>query len=271
MHSLKKILKKIISLIGYEKEFAICRYFFKLILMNGKCIQENSCELITHLSSGINIISRKYPSSDLNVFYDVLEHRQYQPVVNLMKDTISSRESIKIIDAGANVGYSTLFFKKEFPNSYIMAIEPEASNYSLLERNIKLNKCQNIILLKAGLWKNESYLEVQKNSKDKREWAYYVKEVSHPTELKGFGVLDLMEKYTWEYIDLFKIDIEGGERYLFENEKQARGFLSKTKFIAIEIHDEFNIRDRINNYLADNGFEFFIAGELTIGRNKNNL
>ncbi len=68
---------------------------------------------------------------------------------------------------------------------------------------------------------------------------------------------------------LFKIDIEGGEKYLFEDEKQVRDFLSKTRFIAIEIHDEYDIRDKINGCLKDSGFEYFTTGDLTIGRNKN--
>ncbi len=237
--------------------------------MNCRNTKEGSHELITQLPGGINIISREYPSSDIEVFYQIWKERQYQPVVDLINNTTGNKGFLRIIDAGGNIGCTGLYLKKQFPNSCILILEPEASNFALLEKNINLNKCQGTVLLNAGLWKNEAYLEVKKDFRDKKEWTYYVKEVPYPTKLKGFGVLDLMKKYKWEYIDLFKIDIEGGERYLFEDENQARCFLSKTKFIAIEIHDEFDIRNKIDNCLKDNGFDFFVNGELTIGKNKN--
>jgi hypothetical protein len=39
--------------------------------------------------------------------------------------------------------------------------------------------------------------------------------------------------------------------------------------VALEIHDEFNIRNSIENILVENNFLLFNSGELTIGINKN--
>lgn len=260
-------VKTILCVKPNSVEAAILEYLFDLISIDGKCKKTFSNKLITCLPVGVNLISREPPSSDLSVFNQIWIKKQYQPVIDLMKCALNVRSDVKIIDAGGNAGYTGLFFKEEFPNSCILILEPEASSFNLLEENVKLNGCQGIIALKAGLWKNEAHLEVQRDFRDGREWSYYAKEVPYSTELKGYGVADLLKKYEWEYIDLFKIDIEGGEKYLFESEEQARTFLSRTKFIAIEIHDEFNSRDKINKCLTDNRFEFFTAGELTIGRN----
>ena len=67
-----------------------------------------------------------------------------------------------------------------------------------------------------------------------------------------------------------KIDIEGAERFIFDNNNDL-SFLKKTKIIAIEIHDEYNIREEIISILKENQFLLLESGELTIGINKSLL
>jgi FkbM family methyltransferase len=55
-----------------------------------------------------------------------------------------------IIDAGANIGLSALFFANKYPDAKIFAIEPEETNYKLLELNTK--PYNNVCLIKAALW-----------------------------------------------------------------------------------------------------------------------
>jgi hypothetical protein len=40
-----------------------------------------------------------------------------------------------VLDGGANVGYSSLFFAQQFPHALIIAVEPEATNFRLLMHN----------------------------------------------------------------------------------------------------------------------------------------
>ena len=79
----------------------------------------------------------------------------------------------------------------------------------------------------------------------------------------------MLDKYKIGVVDLLKIDIEGAERFIFEDDALVAAFLGRTRFIVIEIHDEFNVRERICRCLAVNGFEYFDVGELTIGENRN--
>ena len=50
-----------------------------------------------------------------------------------------------IIDCGANIGCSTLYFHKNHPESYIVAVEPEKKNHILLKKNSKCVKKKEII------------------------------------------------------------------------------------------------------------------------------
>jgi hypothetical protein len=55
-----------------------------------------------------------------------------------------------IIDAGANVGYTTLYFAARFPQARIVAIEPEAENCRQWSRNC--GHLERAELVEAALW-----------------------------------------------------------------------------------------------------------------------
>ena len=55
-----------------------------------------------------------------------------------------------IIDAGANIGISTIYFANRFPNAKVIAIEPEESNFELLKINCE--NYPNVKLVRAAVW-----------------------------------------------------------------------------------------------------------------------
>ena len=63
-----------------------------------------------------------------------------------------------IIDAGANVGLSAVFYANRFPNARIIAIEPEPSNYEMLKRNVV--PYSNVTPVQAALWKENGPLRL---------------------------------------------------------------------------------------------------------------
>ncbi len=58
---------------------------------------------------------------------------------------------------------------------------------------------------------------------------------------------------------------------LFEDTSYANSFLDNVKCIVIEIHDEYNCRDKIYEILKGARFIFWDADDLTVGVNKNFL
>lgn len=263
----KYILKKSI---GSEISFAekeanvILRVLAK---SKGSIIEINSTESKLSIPvAGINVLisARRYPSSDLGILFQVLGKKEYQPVIDILKKKRNSTAEIRIIDAGANVGYATLFFKAHFPNAKILSIEVDDNNFTQIQRNFNLNNFTSLIPIKKALWKRRANLEIKRDFRDKTECSYYVEEVDSHTNLEGYSLHDFMKDQGWDFIDVLKIDIEGSERYLFESDELADSLLSKTGLLAIEIHDEFNIRPSIYKHLTRNGFQYFAHGDLTI-------
>src|SRR4051812_47172767 len=48
---------------------------------------------------------------------------------------ISLRAKPLIVDCGANIGASAMYFALEYPRATIIAVEPESANFTLLEKN----------------------------------------------------------------------------------------------------------------------------------------
>lgn len=77
-----------------------------------------------------------------------------------------------IIDGGANIGMTTLFFSQKYPRAKIVAIEPETSNFEILKKNC--SGLPNVALINAALWSTEQDFVVRDSTTEK--WAFSVTE-----------------------------------------------------------------------------------------------
>jgi len=139
-----------------------------------------------------------------------------------------------IIDAGAHIGLSAVFFANRFPDSKIIAIEPSKENYRLLVDNT--NRYPNIIPCNFALWNSRTSVNVVESGYG--EWAYMVEEANNrnkSTMTQGISMSDLIKEYKIGSIDILKMDIEGSEKEIFSD--VSTFWLKKTKLIAIELHD----------------------------------
>ena len=89
-----------------------------------------------------------------------------------------------------------------------------------------------------------------------------------PNTIKGYSIKTLMTKFNLDIIDIFKIDIEGSEKELFE--KNYDYWLPKTKCLIIETHDRMkpDCSASVLNTIGKYNFEKFESGENTIFVNK---
>ena len=88
--------------------------------------------------NGLRIFMRDKEHSDMDVFKQVFVFKEYEVVSSLITLNTNS-ERITIIDAGANVGYTSLYFSLNISNCQIFAIEPSVDNAKILSSNLDLN------------------------------------------------------------------------------------------------------------------------------------
>src|SRR5215471_7303269 len=165
-------------------------------------------------------------TSDIFTFFQIFCARNYDLDYGVMPNVI--------IDCGANVGYASVFLKKRFPDATIIAIEPEPSNFKMLEKNTA--HFENVHLLNCGIWNKTAHLEIVDHGYG--HWAFETREVEYEKDrtIEAISIADLMKKFDLAGIDILKIDVEGSEKELFE--KNFETWLPATKVIVIELHDK---------------------------------
>lgn len=138
-----------------------------------------------------------------------------------------------IIDAGAYAGFTTLFFAINYPEAKILAIEPEKNNFETLTKNVRM--FSNVEVINAALWHENKKLYL--DDRNTGDWGFQVKENKSENHVSGTDsvtVQDLLNISGMDKIDIFKIDIEGSEKYLFENSSE---WINNVRVIFLELHD----------------------------------
>lgn len=205
--------------------------------------------------------------SDVFVFQQILVHQAYRDVVNAYADHFGTTPQ-SIVDAGANVGLSSIFFALHYPQAKILAIEPDEDNARVARINLSLNSINSVELRAAALWPVPGKLAITNDFRDGSNWSLRVEE-SQQGSVEALTPSDVVNYFDGP-IDIFKMDIEGGEARLFENNASA-AWLDRIKIIAIEIHPEAIDPSLIIKTLRDLKFEVQVSGELTIGINSSLL
>lgn len=170
-------------------------------------------------------VSLRNGTSDAQCFKQVFVDLDYDFDININPKFI--------IDCGANVGFSSLFFHRKFPEALVVAVEPEVSNYEMLCKNsLGYNKIE---CLNNGIWNKNTLLKI--TTEDFHKWGCIVTETDTPSEdtISAITIAEIMKKFGRDEIDILKMDIEGSEFEVFSENYEA--WLPKTKVIMIEIHD----------------------------------
>jgi FkbM family methyltransferase len=195
-------------------------------------------------------------TSDIRIFEQVFLIKEYDfQLAHLPSPQV-------IVDAGANVGFSSIYLAEKYPTARIIAIEPEPTNYAMLLRNIEAYP--NITPLKAALWPRKCYLEIR--NPEAAKWAIQIKESEEdsPTAISAITINDILTLANCAQIDILKLDIEGAEKELFEENYES--WLGRVKVIIIELHSWIEENEKhFNQTIGRFGFKKeFCSGEKII-------
>lgn len=165
----------------------------------------------------------------------------------------TKNESPLIIDCGANMGLSILFFSKLYPDSIILAFEPDESVIPYIEKNIWLQELTNVKLIKKAVWKEEAELQFYTDEGLGGRIGNKYKGKS-PKTISSVRLRNFLNKP----VEMLKIDIEGSE---YEVIKDCEDFLHNINHIFIEYHscfDEEQYLDDLLMILKNKGFRYHL-------------
>lgn len=206
------------------------------------------------LSVGLAI--ENYPASvtlrphdgDLAVLYEVLARRAYQiPAALLPPDGVQV-----IVDAGANIGLSSLYFAGRYPRATILAIEPNPDNFALLEANTRaearIRPVQACITAEPG-----QHVFIKTSGRSSH---FKMNTTGQGVRVRGMSLDELRAEQGFERVDLLKMDIEGAEQDIFAE----ASFLVRVGVVAAELHGRYDLA-RFNADIAPWGFTAWVNAD----------
>lgn len=190
----------------------------------------------------------RVPSTDVSAFEQIFLRQEYGFEI--------SRPPRTIIDAGANIGLASVYFASRFPAATIIAIEPEASNFAILQKNVL--PYGNVVALRAALWHENRKINLVDPALG--HWGFMTEaagegerqagEVVHEVQAR---TLDrIMADHGIDHVDILKVDIEGAEREVFGD---PSAWLGKVDALIVELHERLKSGCNRSFYNGTAGFD----------------
>ncbi|HZS43458.1 MAG TPA: FkbM family methyltransferase [Blastocatellia bacterium] len=167
-----------------------------------------------------------------------------------------------ILDCGSNIGMATLFFKLIYPNSRVIAFEPDQYAFSCLQENIEKNHWTDVKAYNVAL--SDSVGQTTFFIDPARPGSLDMSTIQERMPKASVKVsTDILSKYVNGQVDLVKLDVEGAELTILE-ELVKTGKLKSIKRIVLEYHHHIHRdRDELAQFLKileAHGFGYLIKG-----------
>ena len=165
---------------------------------------------------------------------------------------LNTSQPLQFIDAGANVGLSVLFFKRNFKNSIVEAYEPGDTSFQLLQKNIEANGLKEVQLVQKAISDSDQLLYAEEG--------FEHSSVNQKFSLTGnperpVASMRLVNRLQQKKVDCVKLDIEGDE-YKVLNDVISYKCLVNVFCWLIEFHNEEQQKEGIIKEFKKNGFTY---------------
>lgn len=195
----------------------------------------------TYRGATVSIVGRK----DEYVFSEIQRRGAFYEVDLLDILTYIPLGEGLVVDVGANIGNHTVFFSR-FLDRPVLAFEPIASNFELLEENVGANTKNTVQLEQVALGETEGFVTFEQRVED-NDGTFYVSGMGGTTPIKTLDSLIDDQK-----IALIKVDTEGTELDVLSG---AFNSVSRDlPVIVVEAHSGEELRD-LMDLLGSTGYE----------------
>jgi FkbM family methyltransferase len=140
----------------------------------------------------------------------------------------------RIIDCGANIGMSVLFFKTLHPEAHVIAFEPDPQSFAHLVRNVRDNRLSDVRLVNSAVAERHGVLTLYTDEGDGGSLVASINPRlggAIPQPVRAVRLSSFIDGP----VDFLKIDVEGAE-YGIVRELLESGTIARVREAAIEFH-----------------------------------
>jgi len=166
-----------------------------------------------------------------------------------------------IVDVGANVGASVVFWKDLYPNATIHCFEPIPSNFDVLSKNCE--GLANVTPHNQALGESQGSIDFihSPGAGNEGGWSVFQRGATGVEERLSIPIFnsgDRLAELGVFNIDILKVDTEGAERMIIKGLGDA--LLAKTSYICGELHGERDFE--LLDYLESSGFQIGVRKQV---------
>jgi len=162
----------------------------------------------------------------------------------------------QIIDCGANIGMSVLFFKALYPNANVVAFEPDPASFARLTQTIGTNRLKFVVAHQAAVSETSGVVTLFRNRSDVGSIVASIHQAWGGEDAETVRSVRLSDRIAAP-VDFLKIDVEGAE-YGIVHDLVATGAIRWIQEFAIEYHQvagEPDALQQMTNALTASGFD----------------
>jgi FkbM family methyltransferase len=185
-------------------------------------------------------------ASFLSAYKEIFFHR--------IHDLPTLSEAPRIVDWGANVGLSVLFFKRAYPAARITAVEADPKVFAYLESNLRRNGFSDVELINKAVWREDGAVRFFPEGADsgRVDLSRGAADTITIDAISAPGFLD------GDRVDYLKIDIEGAEADVLP---ACGPYLGNVERVFVEFHSRVGQPQRLDeivDVLAQAGFRLHV-------------
>lgn len=171
-------------------------------------------------------------TTDWYVLEEIFIDRAYEPVV--LRHAGGARH---IVDLGANAGFSIRWWQLQYPEARITAVEPDAENLLLCERNLlKGDGADSVRLVQACVAGRERDVSLERSG---GEWRFRMTDAVTEDAKGRVKALTMPQLLSDDAapVDILKCDIEGAEAEVFAD---CSAWIGRVRQLVVEVHRPYS-------------------------------
>lgn len=216
------------SVLSQYRQVRDFAYLFDYFALKDITLDDNSLRINNYRDIGIDIAREnedEYMFMSLTFYFDDIRHPYIaNPSAELIGYTLKRDIKPKdiVFDCGAFHGWFAIYAAKKAIEGHVYCFEPDESNLKVLEKNIKINKLENVTIVPrvlAGKTGFVDFFEVGAVSSKMPDAPLSPNLQKNVRQVPSVSFRDFCETEKLGMVNFVKMDVEGAEVEIIESSK----------------------------------------------------